>query len=1035
MGRAGEETGFEVLVVDWEKAPAGSRNLRAEFQKVTWVRDESKVTDPRFMFPEYVPQYTPVASTDFQTGADGKARIAFTPPEPGTYQLDVSADGTRTQMTLWVGGQGQVTWPNLPNQRLRLTADRHNYDPGDTAEIFIPSPYSVDAPALLTVERGTVLRHQIETIPAGGGTINLPLSTDDAPNVFLSVTILGQDEQGYPDYRQGYVELPVTPTEQTLNVTLTSQPERAGPGDEVTLDIRVTDASGQPVQGEFSLSLVDLAVLALADPNAPDIVPAFYGEQPLGVRTGVPLSANPQLESIQPAGGGGGGDGLAYSFVREKFPDTAYWNAELITDADGRAQVSLALPDNLTTWQASTRGVTQDTRVGQSDASIITTKELLVRPVVPRFLVVGDHVQFAAVVQNNTSGALQVTASLQANGLVLDDPSLATLQLDVPANGRQRVEWWATVQDVDSADLIFSANSGGLQDVIRPAGGQIPVLHYSAPQTFATSGTLDEGGKRIELVSLPRSFDPQGGTLRLELSSSLAGSLFSALDVLELYPYECTEQTLSRFLPNLELYRVLQEFGIQSPDTQSRLERTLGEGLERLQAYQNQDGGWSWWQGGESDQFVTAYAVFGLVRARQAGSQVSDAAIQRGVDYLNATLTSPHSLAESWQLDRLALVNFVLAQADSGSPAEAEALFQMRDRLSPWAQALLALTLDRFSQGGEATRTLVADLETSAMRSATGAHWEEQEAGYINMSTPVSTSSIVAYALAQLDPKSPVLVDAMRYLMANRQADGAWGSTYTTAWTVMAGAEYLRGTGELAGDFVYSAELNSLPLSSGQAGSDGAPVSAEVPVTKLYPDYPNALGIQRAEGPGRLYYTAALNVNRPVEEAAPLDRGISISRAYYPYGEECIEVDACAAIKEATAGELVKVRLVLTLKNPAYYLLVEDYLPAGTEILNTGLKTSQQALLPEEQPQPLYDPERPYDQGWGWWLFSAPRIFDDHIAWAVDYLPAGTYELTYYLSVLQPGDYRVLPARAWQFYFPEMQGNSSGELFAIKPSN
>jgi hypothetical protein len=275
----------------------------------------------------------------------------------------------------------------------------------------------------------------------------------------------------------------------------------------------------------------------------------------------------------------------------------------------------------------------------------------------------------------------------------------------------------------------------------------------------------------------------------------------------------------------------------------------------------------------------------------------------------------------------------------------------------------------------------------------------------------------------------------MRYLMAHRQADGAWGSTFSTAWTVMAGAEYLRATGDLAGDFAYSAELNSLPLSSGQAGGDGTPVSSDVPITQLYPEYPNALSIQRDDGAGRLYYTAALRVNRPVEEAAPLDRGISVSRAYYPYGETCLNVEDCAAIDNASSGDLVKVRLTLTLKNPAHYLLVEDYLPAGSEILNTGLKTSQQAVMPEDQPQPLYDPEHPFEQGWGWWLFSAPRIFDDRIAWAVDYLPAGTYELTYYLSILQPGEYKVLPARALQLYFPDVQGNSAGASFAIKPSN
>ena len=143
VGRAGKEAGFDVLVVDWEQQPAGSHNLRAEFQKVTWVRDESKVTDPRFISPEFIPQYTPVASTDFTTGADGKARVAFTPPEPGTYQLDVSGDGTRTQFLSVGGWAGQVVWPNLPNQRLRLTADQPELQPGRHGPGIHPQPYPV----------------------------------------------------------------------------------------------------------------------------------------------------------------------------------------------------------------------------------------------------------------------------------------------------------------------------------------------------------------------------------------------------------------------------------------------------------------------------------------------------------------------------------------------------------------------------------------------------------------------------------------------------------------------------------------------------------------------------------------------------------------------------------------------------------------------------------------------------------------------------------------------------------------------------
>jgi uncharacterized protein YfaS (alpha-2-macroglobulin family) len=88
---------------------------------------------------------------------------------------------------------------------------------------------------------------------------------------------------------------------------------------------------------------------------------------------------------------------------------------------------------------------------------------------------------------------------------------------------------------------------------------------------------------------------------------------------------------------------------------------------------------------------------------------------------------------------------------------------------------------------------------------------------------------------------------------------------------------------------------------------------------------------------------------------------------------------------------------------------------------------------PGVESSPLYSSSSPFSSGWGWWLFSEPQIYDDHIAWAADYLPAGTYELTYTLVALQAGQYRVLPARAWQFYFPEVQGNSAGSVFGVTP--
>jgi uncharacterized protein YfaS (alpha-2-macroglobulin family) len=302
------------------------------------------------------------------------------------------------------------------------------------------------------------------------------------------------------------------------------------------------------------------------------------------------------------------------------------------------------------------------------------------------------------------------------------------------------------------------------------------------------------------------------------------------------------------------------------------------------------------------------------------------------------------------------------------------------------------------------------------------------------MLTNLSNSAIVLYVLAQRDPNSPLVADTVRYLMANRDADGAWASTYSTAWTLIGLDQVLKGTGELGGDFAFGASLNGNPIADGVAGGVDqlTSVTAQVPIQRMYPDYPNVLVIDREGGPGRLYYTAGLEVNRPVEEAAPLTDGLSVKREVYPFGPDC-QKEACDPIQAAKAGQKVTVRLTLTLPNDLYYLAVSDYIPAGAEILDTSLKTTEIGLEGEPSVEPVYNPRRPFDKGWGWWLFSQPQIYDDHIAWTADSLPAGTYELTYTLALLQPGQYRVLPARAWQLYFPETQSNSAGSTFEITP--
>lgn len=1052
-GRAGEPAGFEALVVDWQSNAAGGQPLRAAFRRVTY-RQIPGGPDTPFGLPQLAPEYTQISSTDFVPGPDGLARLSFTPPEPGTYQLDVynpangPEQGARTQALVWISGPGQANWPNLPNSRLRLVANQAAYRPGDTAQVFIPNPFGQPAPALLTVERSTVMQHEVVTIPAEGYTFNLPLTGEHAPNVYLSATLLGQNEQGVADFRQGYLNLPVAPVEQTLNVRLTAQPERAGPGDPVNFEIQVTDALGAPVQGEFSLAVVDLAALALADPNSPDIVSAFYGKQPNGVRTSLSLAAYARRLMDMPGGLGGGGGADIASVTRESFPDTAYWNAQVVTGADGKAQVSLDLPDSLTTWQVEARGLTEDTRVGQGQTQIVTTKDLLVRPVTPRFFVVNDHAQVAAVVQNNTANELSVEVSLQSGGFTLDEASPQTQSVTVPAQGRVRVEWWGTAQDAAGAELIFSASSGGLQDAARPALGTLPILRYLAPQTFRTSGALDQPGEQTELISLPRSYPVQGGDLQVELAPSLAAAMLRGLEALESAPFESNEQVVSSFLPNLETYRTLQQFGIEDPALKGRLDRSLNSGLQRLAARQNPDGGWSWWQETESDPFVTSYALFGLSRARLAGITVNTDLIQRAVQFLQSTGPKPSQDAASkewppqpYEWDRLAFRQYVLSLNSAADPALLAQITQNKAALSPWGQALLALALEQLTPGGAEAQAIFADLQAAAVRSATGAAWEMplDENGLlardVAMQSNLGNTAIVLFALAQHDPASPLVTDALRYLMANRDPNGGWNATYTTAWTLIALDEVIQSTGGPGGDFAFSASLNGNSLAQGQAaqGQLSAPVLSQTPVQRLYPDNPNVLTIQRGEGSGRLYYAIGLNISRAAEDVPPVSQGVTIERAIFAFGPDCTTA-VCTPIQSASARQKATVRLTLTLPHDMHYLAVQDYIPAGAEIIDTRLNTGQQGADGQVEVIQTVDPRQPTAEGQtAIWRFGAPQVYDDHIAWAASYLPAGTYQLSYTIALLQPGQYRLLPARAWQLYFPEVYGNTAGATFEIKP--
>jgi uncharacterized protein YfaS (alpha-2-macroglobulin family) len=1042
VGQSGTALGFNVFTADWDASASPLKTLQAEFKQVRWERKDPPADDV-YGIPTYEPIYTLVSSSNLSTAADGKARLSFTPEAPGTYMLDVRGGGARTQILLWVMGAENAAWPSLLNDQVKLTTNQVDYQPGQRADVFIPNPFGRSVPALVTVERGKVMSAEVLELGQSGSTYSLDLTDDHAPNVYVSATLLGPDNQ----FRQGYTELKVEPLAQELNVELVAIPIVNEPRGEMTLQVRVTDSAGQPVNGEFSLAVVDKAVLALADPNSPDILSAFYGEQSLGVSTGLSLATYSGRFVQQPPGLGGGGNGGIIP-VREEFPDTTYWNPTFITDSSGRGQVTVTLPDNLTTWVIESRGLTIDTRVGQTKTEVVTTKLLLIRPVTPRFLVSGDHVELAAIVHNNTINGLETTVTLEATGFMLDEPGQASQTVEIPAKGRAQVTWWGTAEDAEQAEFVFAVSSKTgtqtLSDAATPVLGPLPILKYFVPQTFVTAGMLSDGGSRQEVISLPRTYSPSGGRLDVEMSPSLAASILSSLEALPTPSCTCNnEAVLSYFLPNVETYRALQASGIENPILKARLDESLNDSITALIRNQNFDGGWGWMRGSDSDPYISTYMLFGLGRARQAGVSISDDAFNHVQEYLRGYALADPTLVtfQPWELDRLTFTLFALSQTSGLQEPDfpiLNTMYDKRELLTPWAQALLALSLEATTPSNALTRDLIANLEATALRTGSSSNWESETDSWRNPGTPLYTTAVVVYALAQRDPAAPVLIEAVRYLSSTRKAQGLWGSSYEDAWGILALTEAMKGFGELQADFGFSASLNGTQMATGNVSGTEifVPVSASVPLEYLSPASPNSLVIERESGLGRLYYRASLLLNRPVETAQPLNKGLSVNRAYF--NADCKKDCAPLSTLELapTSGTMpnsqLTARLTLTLPNDSYYVMLEDHIPAGTEILNQALKTSQQGLDATDV-QIVYDTDNPFARGWGWWYFNEPQIRDETITWTADYLPAGTYELIYTLIPTQAGQFRVLPARAWQAFFPDVQGTSAGAIFEITP--
>ncbi|MBP7962081.1 MAG: Ig-like domain-containing protein [Caldilineaceae bacterium] len=1038
---AGSAAEIDVVTLQPDYAPYPDAALQAVVYQFNWNSVFEKGPDGVMRWTtnvERIPVYTDTLTTD----TAGQGLLTWTPETGGQYQIaltgqDERGNGISAATFVWVSDRRAtdfVPWPRDNNDRIELVADKKLYEPGDVAKVLVPSPFvsteSAPVMALISVERAGILEHSVIQLDGNSQTLEFPITVESIPNIYISVVLVkGVDETNdVPAMRVGYVQLNVDLAQKELTLDIQPSATQVRPGETVSYTVNVADAAGNPVpNAELSAVLVDKAILTLAQGQMPDLLNVFYYQRPLGVETGALLVINRDRISQQVAaggkGGGGGGD-MGGLEVRQDFPDIAFWQADLVTDEEGRTTFSVDLPDNLTTWVLQIVAASDETLVGSASNEVVASKELLIRPALPRFLTAGDRAVIGALVQNNSN------TDLAGGSLALDLQGASLTQGNADGNlalaaGETLRQSWTIQVDPGAAEVVVTmiAQGGSLNDAVKVV---LPVVRYETPEVVGSSGTVPASG-RLEAIRVPTAATDQGELL-VTLDPSLADGLLDGLAYLQHYPYECNEQTVSRFLPNLFTVRAFAELGLDNKELEKDLAYQLGIGLQRLVNRQNGDGGWGYWNREESRPFISAYVLWGLWNADQMGYSVPPATLLNGMRFLDRNFVAPSDLANNWQYNEMAFVHFVLAEMGQGDAGRMTTLFAVRERMDLYGKAYLAMAMADVGLTEQAN-TLLDDLAGRVEISAAGAMWAEGSVDWWNMNTDTRSTAIALAAFTRLRPDWEVLPQAVRWLMSARQAR-SWTTTQETAWALIGLTDWMVQTGELQPDYNWTAQLNGAPLGNGSFTAETAreQTTLRTAITDLLRDQANALRLGRVNNgdgdTGQLYYTTQLRYFLDATAVPALDRGFVVERSFAAADGAKIG----QTVNSAAVGDVISVTVRMVVPSPRYHVLVEVPIPAGTEPIDTSLATTSDAF---GDPQFEQEGQSANPYWWSYWTPTATDIRDDKVALFATNLQPGTYAYTFLVQATTPGEFRVLPAQAAQMYFPDVWGRSAGALFSV----
>jgi len=1073
-------------------------------------------------------------------GATGRGAFRFTPDVTGNVKIivretlpanrDAARQPVEGSCELWIASKTGAEAHYAYND-LQVVPAADQYEVGQTMKLLVNTRFE-NSRVLLTGEADGLLFVRVVHVKAKSALVEIPVEAKLSPNFRLTATLL-RDGRLLMDTK----EMIVPPTHRFLKVVATldkgdlggGEDNKYQPREKTRIRLRVSDLrTGEPVRGQVALILVDSSVYYIQPEFREEIEKAFYGatrhvmvstadsfagpasiaerrehlswgrpglrmaeaQAADGMGRAMPMAALAPRESMKGAMADKaeeleGAPQLAETIIRENFRDTVLWAGAVTTDADGTASVPVEMPDQLTTFALHAIALDKDTRVGQTQSDVVTTKRIIVRLQGGRFFTEGDHAYVTVIAHNYYDDAQKLQVDLAADaGLKLRQVKLAgkwqpyvsgqALDVTVPPGGEVRLDFQTTAERPGEVKLLARARGVKESDAIQLTK---PIVPWGAVKLLASGGILQGAGGAEQgaewTFEIPREIGAGSQELIVTLNPTVAAAAMESLPYLAAYPYGCVEQTMSRFLPTMLMRKTLQDAGVDLDTIRKRIEQQAAQdpklaarykhrlerwnrnpvyskaevdamiaaGLKRLADMQHGDGGWGWWKQGSSDPYMTAYVVSGLVIARDCDADVPAGMIERGAKFLAARAATPKvDDRQDWWYRHIdndntrAYVLYALGRADAKQlrqakiAAELKRLFDARDELSDCGRAMLAMALRAAGKGNEAT-VVVENLENTAIldEKLGTAHWGQIDGWWYWYHGATETTSWVLQAMLDVRPDDKHVPMAVNWLVANRR-EGYWHNTKTTAMAVYALARYAKVAGELDCDQTFEVTFGGVTRTVHVTRENvfTAEDRVVIPAGQLPPGK-HAVKVVR-KGKGNLYWGAYAKFFTKEDPIRGGGNRMAIARNYWRLVPEKFE----------NTRQVWKDGQWVTEKFPDLRYQREK-LPDGAEVASGDLVEAELTIQVDENVEYMLfeDPKpsgcEPYDLvsggSYAGGTYANMELRDTKVVFFASCLGKGEHKIAYKLVCEQPGTFQIIPTSGEAMYSPFIQAISdSGKL-------